>query len=148
MNPTLTSEVLSVILSTIKHWHEVIMYAIHRGGRRRSAGSISVWLVDVNCVCFLGVWLAGGSVPAAPAALAAEPAAGTHAGGGDAPFLNAWLLLGPCQGGEDLGLETDFIDEAKAMPRAGLTMAGKSWEAWDDRLSERVNDFETPAERI
>ena len=116
------------------------MYAIHRGGRRRSAGSISVWLVDVNCVCFLGVWLAGGSLPAAPAALAAEPAAGTHAGGGDAPFLNAWLLLGPCQGGENMGLETDFIDEVKAMPRAGLTMAGKSWEAWDDRLYCRNYD--------
>jgi len=63
------------------------------------------------------LWLAG-----AAGGFAAESAASTHAGGGEAPFLNAWLLLGPCQGGEDLGLETDFIDEANAMPRASLTM--------------------------
>ena len=89
----------------------------------------------LNAVAMATLWLAG-----AAGGWAAESAAGTHAGGRDAPFLNAWLLLGPCQGGEVLGLETDFIDEAKAMPRAGLTMAGKSWEVWDDRLYCRNYD--------
>ena len=53
----------------------IIMYPIHRGGRRWSAGSISVWSIYVSCVCVLGVWFASSSGPAAPTALAAELAA-------------------------------------------------------------------------
>ena len=59
----------------------IIMYPIHRGGRRRSAGSISVWSLYVSCVCFLGAWFTSSSGPAAPAALAAEPAAQPVPGG-------------------------------------------------------------------
>ena len=86
-----------------------------QAGKAAGAGRV------LNPVAMAILWLAG-----AAGGFAAEPAADTHAGGGEAPFLNAWLLLGPCPGGEDPGLETDFIDEANAMPRAGLTMAGKS----------------------
>jgi len=79
-----------------------------QAGKAAGAGRL------LNPVAMAILWLAG-----AAGVWAAESAAGTHEGGGQAPFLNAWLLLGPCPGGEVPGLETDFIGEAKAMPRAG-----------------------------
>ena len=39
----------------------IIIYPIHRGGRRWSAGSISMCSVFVSCVCVLGVWFASSS---------------------------------------------------------------------------------------
>jgi len=76
----------------------IIIYPIHRGGRRWSAGSISMCSVFVSCVCVLGVWFASSSGPAAPAALAAGPAAQPVPGGPidigsrREPFVDRFLI--------------------------------------------------------
>ncbi len=82
----------------------------------------------------LGMWMVA-VLMVGSTVLAADPVPA-----GAAAFFDAWLLLGPFQGGKDPVLETDFIGEEKAMPRADQKLAGKSWVPWDDRLYCRNYD--------